>query len=283
MLMDVPVPYTTGFSSIWQNVGEMTNRGIELTLDLDLIKSRDWYLNFNANYTFNKNRIDKLFYGFDEWPMLNYLTNYKVGESIQFYMPLFAGINPDSGAPQWHVPGTDEVTSEYDEAALSQLTGKEQYPSHVGGFSFRLSWKDLSLESNFSWVLGKHIINNDRYFTENPASFGNMNQSKDIIGEIWEKPGDIASFPKNYPMQFDDHLLENASFLRLKNITLSYQLPKAWLEASKVMKSFRIYGTARNLFTITPYKGADPEIDSNLTYGAYPNSKQFVIGAQLTF
>lgn len=100
----------------------------------------------------------------------------------------------------------------------------------------------------------------------------------------WKEPGDITDIPAyGNVMQFDTHLLENASFLRLKNISLSYTLPKNWLLPTKVIQGVRIMATARNLFTITNYKGADPELDTNLTYGAYPNTKQFTIGAELTF
>ena len=84
-------------------------------------------------------------------------------------------------------------------------------------------------------------------------------------------------------MIFDTHLLENASFLRLKNLAVGYQFPKNWLEKTKIIKNFKITAAARNLFTITKYKGADPEIDSNLTFGAFPNTKQFTIGAEITF
>ena len=101
---------------------------------------------------------------------------------------------------------------------------------------------------------------------------------------MWEKEGDIAKYPAyGYYMEFDDHLLENASFLRMKNLTVSYNLPKSLLNYTKVLNGFKVFATARNLFTLTNYKGADPEIDSNLTYGAYPNSRQFTFGAEIVF
>jgi hypothetical protein len=141
----------------------------------------------------------------------------------------------------------------------------------------------LSLNADFAWVLGKYMVNNDYYFAANPYNFAGYNQSKDVLNE-WKEPGDITDIPAyGNVMQFDTHLLENASFLRLKNISLSYTLPKNWLLPTKVIQGVRIMATARNLFTITNYKGADPELDTNLTYGAYPNTKQFTIGAELTF
>ena len=284
MLMDVPVPYTSGFSSITQNVGSMTNSGVEIAVSLDLLKTKDWFVGFNMNYAYNKNKITELFYGYDEWAMPNYLVSYNVGEPVQYYMAEWAGVDPADGQQMWYIPGTDgETTKEYDEERLLQATGKKRYAPHNGGFGLNVSWKGLSLNADFAWVLGKYMVNNDYYFAANPYNFAGYNQSKDVLNE-WKEPGDITDIPAyGNVMQFDTHLLENASFLRLKNISLSYTLPKNWLLPTKVIQGVRIMATARNLFTITNYKGADPELDTNLTYGAYPNTKQFTIGAELTF
>jgi len=284
MLMDVPVPYTSGFSSITQNVGSMTNSGVEIAISLDLLKTKDWFVGFNMNYAYNKNKITELFYGYDEWAMPNYLVSYNVGEPVQYYMAKWAGVDPADGQQMWYVPGTDgETTKEYDEELLQQATGKKRYAPHNGGFGLNVSWKGLSLNADFAWVLGKYMVNNDYYFAANPYNFAGYNQSKDVLNE-WKEPGDVTDIPAfGNVMQFDTHLLENASFLRLKNISLSYTLPKNWLLPTKVIQGVRIMATARNLFTITNYKGADPELDTNLTYGAYPNTKQFTIGAELTF
>ena len=284
MLMDVPVPYTSGFSSITQNVGSMTNSGVEIAISLDLLKTKDWFVGFNMNYAYNKNKITELFYGYDEWAMPNYLVSYNVGEPVQYYMAEWAGVDPADGQQMWYIPGTDgETTKEYDEERLQQATGKKRYAPHNGGFGLNVSWKGLSLNAYFAWVLGKYMVNNDYYFAANPYNFAGYNQSKDVLNE-WKEPGDITDIPAyGNVMQFDTHLLENASFLRLKNISLSYTLPKNWLLPTKVIQGVRIMATARNLFTITNYKGADPELDTNLTYGAYPNTKQFTIGAELTF
>ena len=284
MLMDVPVPYTSGFSSITQNVGSMTNSGVEIAISLDLLKTKDWFVGFNMNYAYNKNKITELFYGYDEWAMPNYLVSYNVGEPVQYYMAKWAGVDPADGQQMWYVPGTDgETTKEYDEELPQQATGKKRYAPHNGGFGLNVSWKGLSLNADFAWVLGKYMVNNDYYFAANPYNFAGYNQSKDVLNE-WKEPGDVTDIPAfGNVMQFDTHLLENASFLRLKNISLSYTLPKNWLLPTKVIQGVRIMATARNLFTITNYKGADPELDTNLTYGAYPNTKQFTIGAELTF
>ena len=185
MLMDVPVPYTSGFSSITQNVGSMTNSGVEIAVSLDLLKTKDWFVGFNMNYAYNKNKITELFYGYDEWAMPNYLVSYNVGEPVQYYMAEWAGVDPADGQQMWYIPGTDgETTKEYDEERLQQATGKKRYAPHNGGFGLNVSWKGLSLNADFAWVLGKYMVNNDYYFAANPYNFAGYNQSKDVLNEI---------------------------------------------------------------------------------------------------
>ena len=195
MLMDVPVPYTSGFSSITQNVGSMTNSGVEIAVSLDLLKTKDWFVGFNMNYAYNKNKITELFYGYDEWAMPNYLVSYNVGEPVQYYMAEWAGVDPADGQQMWYIPGTDgETTKEYDEERLQQATGKKRYAPHNGGFGLNVSWKGLSLNADFAWVLGKYMVNNDYYFAANPYNFAGYNQSKDVLNE-WKEPGDITDIP----------------------------------------------------------------------------------------
>ncbi len=295
MLMTIPVQYTTGFTTNEENMGSMRNRGVELTLSADVVKTRDFKLNLHANISHNNQKITKLFYGLQEWPMLSYNTSYIVGSSTNFFMPIYAGVDKENGKPMWYKKGfkgglqhefnSETMTEEFDRISLSQDTGKKLNAPTYGGFGLTASWKGLTLNADFSYVLGKYLYNNDYYFENNPAQFGGMglNQSKDVLNS-WEKPGDITDEPSVKEMrQFDTHSLENASFLRLKNLTLSYDLPKSWLAATKFVKGFRITLTGRNLFTVTKYRGADPEINANVTYGAYPSTRQFSVGGEITF
>ena len=209
MLMDVPVPYTSGFGTITQNVGSMLNNGIEISVSLDLVKTKDWFVGFNANYAYNKNKITELFYGYEEWPMPSYLVSYVVGEPVQYYMAKWAGVDPEDGKQMWYVPGTNETTKTYDES-LEQATGKTRYAPHNGGFGLNVSWKGLSLNADFAWVLGKYMVNNDYYFAVNPYNFAGYNQSQDVLDE-WQEPGDITNIPRfGSIMQFDTHLLEHS-------------------------------------------------------------------------
>ena len=151
-----------------------------------------------------------------------------------------------------------------------------------GGFGLNASWKGISIAADFSWNYGKYLVNNDRYFTE-LDQYTSYSRNKDLLNR-WEKPGDVAKYGKfGETVQFDSHLIEDASFLRLKNLTVGYSLPRKWMDKTGFMKGVRIYFTARNLLTVTKYTGFDPEADTNLTYGRYPNSRQFVGGLQLTF
>lgn len=298
MLMSIPLPTTTGFSAQMMNVGELTNRGVELTANYDIIKPKkqgDLWLNFRMTYGYNTNEITKLFYGIEEWPMESYLLCYKVGESLNFYMPIYAGVDKEDGAPMWYKKGhKGGVVHEFNPetmtkdasnmSALNQDTGKSQYAPHTGGFGLSASWKGFSLVADFAFTLKKYMVNNVYLWATDKGSLqSGYNADRDVLG-MWQKPGDIATLPGfQYSTQFDTHLLENASFLRLKNLTIAYDLPKKWMEATKFMQGARLSFTTRNLFTVTKYKGPDPEINTNISYGNYPATRQFVLGVEVTF
>jgi TonB-linked SusC/RagA family outer membrane protein len=293
MLMDVPYPYTTGFSTVKSNVGKLQNKGIDLTLDIDIIKTKEWHLNFFTAFNYNANKILELFQGRSQWTVANTGVSYVVGKPISFYYPLLAGIDPADGKQMWYLPNQEDnsittrddskTTKTFNSAALEQNTGKPRYAPAIGGFGLQASWKGLKIDSYFSYAVGKYLINNDRYFSSNPANFAGYNQHVEVM-DYWKQPGDIAKFPKyGEVLQFDDHLLENATFLRLKTLTLSYVFPSSLMKKTGFFNSAKVFVTGRNLFTVTEYEGPDPEIDSNLTYGAYPNTRQYSVGVEFKF
>ena len=103
--------------------------------------------------------------------------------------------------------------------------------------------------------------------------------------DIWQKPGDITDIPRfGTTFNLDTSVYSNASFLRLKNLSISYTCPKGLLEKTKALTGLKVYATARNLWTVTEFEGYDPEVGySNGTQGLYPNSRQIVFGAEITF
>lgn len=293
MLMDVPLAYTTGFSEQTVNVGEMSNRGVEIDINWDIIRTRDLYVGLYANYSYAKNRIDELFYDLDEWPMPDYLISYIKGESLNYYMPIYAGVDKEDGAPMWYKKGyTGGVGYTYNEETMTktfsddlyQDTGKSRFAPHSGGFGFSLAWKGITFNADFSYVLGKWMANNEYFFaTSSQNALNGYNQSKDMLS-MWKNPGDEAFLPgMEYDSQFDTHILQNASFMRLKNLSVSYDLPKAWMRATRVIENVRFSFAGRNIFTVTKYKGADPELDSNLSLGNFPATRQFTLGVEVTF
>lgn len=293
MLMEVPQPYTTGFTETNQNVGSLENNGVDLTLGVDILRGRDYFLRFNTTFSYNNQKITELFDGRDRWEIANTSVAYVVGSPIMFYMPLYAGVDAATGKPMWYKAGDNvdettkgELTDVFDEASLTQNTGKRRYAPVNGGFSLSGAWKNLSFQADFSYVLGKYLITNDGFFYANPARFLGQNTIREV-SDYWTPDNTDAKYPdwtKGYSMQFDDHLLSNASFCRLKNLQIGYSLPKNWLGwTNNVVKGLKVTLTGRNLLTFTKFPGIDPEINSNLTYGVAGNSKQYLGGIEITF
>lgn len=293
MLMSVPYPYTTGFSSMTSNVGELQNQGVDIKLGVDIVRGKDYFVNFGTTFNYNAMKVTKLFDGRQRWKVANTLTAYVVGKPVMFYLPLYAGVNKETGAPMWYKAGDDvdvttkkETTENYNEAALTQNSGKKRVAPVNGGFNLSAGWKGITLQADFSYVLGKYLANNDAFFYNNPGAVSYQFNQKKNTADYWTEDNKNAKFPNwadGYVMNFDDHLLENASFLRLKNFQIGYELPKSVLAWQNALSGVKFTATARNLFTITNYSGVDPEVDSNLTYGTIGNSKQFLFGIELTF
>ncbi len=294
MLMSVPYNYTTGFSSRYANVGGLSNTGIDLTLGVDILRGRDYYLRFNTTFNYNSERVTELFNGLDRWEMVGYGYAYVVGEPVMFYAPVYAGVDPEDGAPMWYVPGDNvdvpnmdknNTTKTFDEAGLTQNTGKRLHAPVNGGFSIGGGWRGLSLQADFSYILGKTLINNDAYFYANPTQNLDNTQHK-MVNDFWTPDNRNARYPdwsQGYTMQFDTNLHENANFLRLKNFQLAYNFPRRLLGNQQVLNGLKVSFTGRNLFTVTKYSGIDPEVDGNLTYGRVGNSMQLLFGVELTF
>ncbi len=295
MLMSTPLAYTTGFSSMMLNVGQLTNNGVEVEVSYDAFRSRDAFINIYANFAYNANKLDKLFNGQQSWDRPSYYLSYVVGKSINYYMAEFAGVDKNDGLAMWYTKGNhgngktvhefnpETMTKTYSNDLLQDV-GKSYYPNMNGGFGFTASWKGLSLNADFAFVLNKYMLNMDYQFSTNNANAKQgFNQSRDMF-KMWKKPGDITDIPSLATENvIDSRILQNASFLRLKNLTLSYSLPQQWMQTTRFFDSVRIYATARNLFTATKYKGGDPEKDGNIALGFYPSTRQYMLGVEVSF
>ena len=287
LLMDVPVSATTGYTTEARNVGAMLNRGFDLTLNADLYRDKDWYVGLNATFNYNHNKMLRLFNGVTEYAMTGAGACYAVGHDFcEFYLPIFHDVNPETGAPRWETvdPETGEkgLTEDFNNATY-QFTGKKYMAPLSGGFGINVAWKGITLTADFSWNAKKYLLNNALIFLENPSYAAVFNRSKRLLN-AWKKPGDITNVPKyGYQTYFDSSILEDASFLRLKNLTLAYDFPADLIRRSGFIDGFKVYFISRNLFTVTKFTGYDPEVDSNKSLGEYPNSREFMLGVQFTF
>ena len=282
MLMSVPFSYTTGHSSANGNVGKMTNTGIDVSVNYDIFSKGDFYWNVSANFNYNKNEIVKLYEGFENFVQAGTGIKYAEGHAFgEFFYAKYAGVNPANGKQLWYTP-EGGVTENYSDD-LKQFMGKTSFAPWAGGFATTVAWKGISLSADFTWVAQKYMLNNDRFFVENSTFAADQNQAKKMLN-MWTTPGQITDIPKaGEAPQFDSRFVENASFVRLKNVTLSYTFPRQLLKKTGFMEGARIYAIGRNLLTFTDYSGYDPEIDSNLSMGKYPNTRQYEIGVELNF
>ena len=282
MLMQIPYSYTTGFSTGNGNIGAMTNNGVDLEIKADIIDTNDFYWGVRANFNYNKNEITELFNGRDEYVVGSTGLKYTVGHSVgEFYYVRHAGVDPRDGKQMWY-DKDGNLTKVFNEERDAVLLGKDMYAPFNGGFGTDFKWKGLSVSADFTWQADKWLLNNDNYFLENASQGVAYNQTTKMLN-IWTKPGQITDVPAfGEQIQFDDHLLEDASFLRLKKIQVQYEFPQRWAKAAGMQRA-SVFFIGRNLLTFTKYSGYDPEPDVNLVAFNYPNTRQFVFGVEVTF
>lgn len=286
MLMPMPLAPSSGFSSQTANIGAMRNSGVDFNINYNIFQNKDWYVSAYANFNYNKNQLTKLWEEGLEDAAMNSLMHYVVGKPYgEYYMPEYRGVNPKNGAPQW-TAADGGITENFNEAVEIDMNKSTQAP-WSGGFGFYLSWKGIGLNADFSWVAGNYLVNNTLYFAADPMmGLNGYGMVRDAL-DYWKKPGDVTKYPAlSYRPKFDSNMLEDASFLRLKNIQLSYTLPRHLLKGNKVISGFKVFVGARNLFTATKYGGFDPEvasgdIASDVEY--IPNARQWTFGCEFKF
>ena len=284
MLMSVPLAYSqsNGYGYKWSNVGAMVNRGVELNLNATVLQIRDFAWNLNANVGYNHNRLTELYNGVDEYETSNTSTKLVVGHPVgEFFINRYAGVNPANGDALWYDKDGNITNELRDEDKV--MIGKTYHAPWQGGFGTSLSWKGLNLSAQFSWVGDRWMINNDRYFDESNGRFMTYNQSSRLL-KRWKQPGDVTDIPRHgVYTEFDSRLLEDASFLRLKNLMLSYNLPAGLLKKIGFIRGLRVYAQGQNLLTFTNFSGLDPEGVNNVYAAQYPMSRQYTFGLDLMF
>ncbi|AJH16450.1 SusC/RagA family TonB-linked outer membrane protein [Myroides profundi] len=286
LLFNRQLASSIGFSSVQENIGAMKNYGWEFTLDGYPIVTDDWKLHLGMNLTTYKNKITALpskemWSGNKKWV--------EGGSLYDFYLAEWAGVNPENGNAQWYLQnedGSKTVTEDY-----SQITKKDRIhkgnslPDVTGGFLTEVTYKNWQLAANFVYTVGGKIYNSDKTSLYRQAGNGNT-WSADMMDRWTPENTDtdvarLSTNPRSSWTNQSDRFLVDRSFLKLKNLTVSYNLPKEWLRKIN-LGSASIFFQAENLFTWTKEQGLDPEqtFDGN-TYYRYPAMKTLSLGVNI--
>jgi TonB-dependent starch-binding outer membrane protein SusC len=291
MLFVKPLPFSSGYSTITGNYAALQNKGIEIALNANLLnKAVKW--DITANMTINRNKLTSLDGVVDEFRVNNFGI-LKVGEPLGVFKTyIFEGIYQTGEAV---LPGSDsrvggtKVKDLNGDGRISiedqAITGNAN-PKYIFGFTSNLKYKGFDLAVFVTGTQGNQIYNLIRYTFENPLGQRNLYAE---MANRWSPTNANNEYVSGFQggrLPISDRFMEDGSFIRVRNITLGYNIPK-----NKVLKNARIYFSANNLFTFTKYRGYDPEVNtfggSNTLIGVdnlvYPNSKSFIGGFQVTF
>lgn len=270
---------TTGFLEVDLNQGEVVNQGIEVGIKGDVVRTKDLTWSLNANFTYNKNRVTSL----------GQVDQFENGTSIirvglplgSHYVVGYAGVDPENGAPIY-LDSLGNSTPVFSAANSTANWGTNEAP-YFGGFGTNLSYKGFTINALFVYFLEQYTFNNNQFFLENP-NFAGFNQHENVL-DTWKQPGDITNIPAiTYPTQISSsRFIQNNSFLRLRNVTISYNIPEKILARTKYIRSVRAFVQAQNALTFAnkEYTGFDPEPINNIVQGNYPTPRTITIGIDL--
>lgn len=286
LLFDKDIAPSLGFTSIQENIGTIKNYGWEFSVDGYPIVTEDWKLHLGVNLTTYKNKITSL----PSAEMLKGNKKWIVGGSIyDFYLKEWAGINPENGNPQWFVQNADGTKTKTED--FSQLQNKDRVkagnslPDLNGGFLAELSYKSWQVSANFVYTIGGQIYNRDKMSLLHQSGNGST-WSTDMLDRWTPENTDtdvarLTTNPKSAWTNESDRFLVDRSFLKLKNLTLSYSLPQELLRKAN-LSSVNVFLQGENLFTWTKVQGLDPEqtFDGS-TYYRYPAMKTISLGLNI--
>jgi len=287
ILLQAPVPPSTGFFAIMDNVGKVRNMGVEFAADGSVIRTKDFDWTVAVNLGFNKNAVLDLP---DHEDMV--MTKGGVTQILRekydvysWYMPKWAGVDPQTGLPRWEKIN-DDGKVEYvnmQSQATYQIVGSAS-PLFSGGLTTGLRWKGFTLSAHGSFVVGNKIYNQVREQMDSDGALTGMNQMSHNNGLGWvrwnakdESTWEIATHPALVSARADgaqllsSRYLEDGSFFRLRNVTLSYDLPESLMKKVN-MGGAKIYLSGDNLLTLSRFSGMDPEVRLDATTWSHAGS-----------
>jgi TonB-dependent starch-binding outer membrane protein SusC len=282
LLFYKPLPPSSGYSSIAENVGKMNNKGFEIDLS-SLNIDRDWQWKTAWNFSLNRNKVIELHQG-EEITVGRGNNLIREGEPMGvFYGLNYLGVDPSTGNIVYEDVNGDGVINSNDYV----ITGNPN-PKFIGGLTNTLTYRKFELSIFFQYVYGNDIYNGTRLFTE--VSPTEDNQLVTVL-DRWQKPGDITDIPRiGDGQRWTSRFIENGSFLRIKHITLNYNLNPS-IRDGNLMRHARVFVSVQNALTFTPYSGMDPDInyagESSTVMGTdfftYPQSRTYTVGVSLGF
>ena len=269
-------PATSGGNgTILANNGSMENQGIEVNLSLKVVDAKDFKWTIDANYAYNKNTIKSLPDG-QTFQLFKSFQALQVGKPLNsFYLVQYAGVNPDNGNSQYLKADGKTLTEDYDANDLTVL-GTSDAP-HNGGLTNTFNFKGLELSAFFVYSAGNYVYNNARfnveYYAYTTSGFARSGLT------AWQTPGQVTNFPRidEATQGQTTRFLEKGDFLRLRNVMLSYSLPRSVTQKLKI-QGLRLFVQGQNLYTWHKFQGWDPEVSTVVNSDA--NSNAAVSGAQ---
>jgi len=290
LLMDINVPYTTGFKTIFKNVGEIQNRGLEVELNANLLKNNELKWTPSFTLTYNKNKIISL----PQDEIINGTKRYAVGTSLyDFYLREWAGVDPQTGAPQWYKEvekdgvKTKEITNSYDDATRFMI-GRST-PDAMVSLSNSFTYKGFDFSFQIYASLGGKLYDGEYADLMHDGANKVQELATDALNS-WKTPGDITDVPKfvlgnlSKSNKQSTRYIVDGSFYKLKNISLGWNLPTSWMKRASI-SSARLFVTGDNLVIISDFKSGDPErffsgVADNLTL---PNTRVWRFGVAIKF
>ena len=291
MLLNYPMATSTGFNGYNANVGNMRNSGFEFEVKGTPIKTNDftWELTWMGSTV--KNKVLKLTAESPE--IISGIYSIKEGNPLYtFYMAKSAGVDPATGAQLYWIYDKDEngnitnerVSSDYAAAANSKYYLGSRIPDLYGSIGTNLSWKGIDLSVLATYSIGGKIY--DSLYTGSMNNqYYNQTWNKHALRR-WQKPGDVTDVPRvevGGRYTANDRFLVDASYFAIKNVTLGYTLPKAWLNRAK-LNSVRVFGSVDNLALFTHLQGMDPQYNfTGQTDYSYTPNKTWSLGFEINF
>ena len=295
LLLNQPIPGTSGFTSITRNVGSLTNRGFEFVLNTRNVTTED----FNWSTNFNLSTLDNEVTSLPGGDIVQGLNIVREGETISsFYIVEYAGVDPANGNALFYrntlnADGSRDRTTTASYGQAERVIMGSPYPELMAGFTNNLTFMNFDLSFTFQGEWGASLYNSGGKFQSGNARYED-NQTRDQLNR-WQNPGDITNVPQarmyqTNGQQDSSRYLEESDFIRLRNLTFGYTLPLSVTERFKVDR-LRVYFTGVNLLTFTDYSGYDPEstyddlgnsnIQRGITFYSAPPAKTFTIGLNI--